>query len=81
MVKRLKCGLREKDVLALKAWARSNMNRNATAKELNRSSQNVDYKLGYIKAHTGLNPKNFTDLCKLLLEIRKEEASEKADET
>lgn len=81
MGKRMNNGLRAQDVEVLKAWAQNSMARKPTARDLYIAPSTLDYRLGQIKKHTGLNPKNFFDLHRLLAEIRKEEAREKTDET
>ena len=50
----------------LKSYARNDMSVNATAIELHYNRGNVKYHLTKIKKDTGLDPRKFYDLCKLL---------------
>lgn len=81
MAKRMNNGLRAQDVEVLKAWAQNSMARKPTAKDLYIAPSTLDYRLGQIKKHTGLNPKNFFDLHRLLKEIRDAEENAKTDGT
>ena len=48
------------------AYASTNMNASATAKKLFRDYNGVEYHINRIKEKTGLDPRNFFDLCKLV---------------
>lgn len=51
----------------IKAFARCDMNAARTAKETMYSHQNVDYHLRMVQIKTGLNPRCFFDLIRLLI--------------
>lgn len=48
------------------AYAKNGMRAGAAGKELFMAGQNVHHHLRKIKRDTGLNPKNFFDLCRLV---------------
>ena len=48
------------------AYAKNSMNARNAAKEMFTTSENLHYHLKQILAETGLNPKNFFDLCRLV---------------
>lgn len=54
------------DLEVLKAYMDANMVCTEAAKSLYMSSSNIDYHLNQIKHYSGLNPKNFYDLVKLM---------------
>ena len=76
-----KTKLRERDVELLKAWAGNNMNRRRTSEALFMAKSTLDYQIKRIWQRTGLDPRKFTDLVKLMMRIREEEERAKADTT
>lgn len=48
------------------AYAKNGMRAGAAGRDLFMTGQNVHHHLREIKADTGLNPKNFFDLCRLV---------------
>ena len=58
--------LRKIDYLIIKKMAENNLNMLATAKSVFMSIGGIESRLKIIKRITGLNPKNFYDLVKLL---------------
>ena len=76
-----KTKLRERDVELLKAWAGNNMNRRRTSEALSMAKSTMDYRIKRIWQRTGLDPRKFTDLIKLMMWIREEEAHEQTDRT
>ena len=48
------------------AYARNSMSAKDTGRELHAVDQDIHYHLRKIKEDTGLNPKNFFDLCRLV---------------
>ena len=48
------------------AYARNNMNISRVAEELHYHINTMQYRIAQIARTTGLNPKNFYDLCKLV---------------
>lgn len=58
--------LNEKDFHTILAFARNNMKVQATADELGKRRDTVGYRIVRIKAITGLDPRNFYDLIKLV---------------
>ena len=73
--------LKPQDIQTLKVWAGNSMSRKKTAAALYRAPTGLDYRLDSIKKRTGLNPKNFFDLNKLLMMIREQEEHEQTDRT
>ena len=53
----------------IKSYAGNDMSVNATAIELHYNRNNVKYHLTKIKKETGLDPRKFYDLCKLLFSV------------
>lgn len=58
--------LQERDRTLLRVWVQNNMSRGKTAKALYIAPTSLDYRLRCILRDTGLNPRNFHDLQKLL---------------
>lgn len=48
------------------AYAKNSMNARSAGKELFMTAENIHYRLKLIYWETGLNPKNFYDLCRLV---------------
>lgn len=55
-----------KEMMVLEKYAQCNMSVNKTAKELFYSSGTINYYFSCIREKTGLNPRNFHELCELL---------------
>ena len=55
------------DVEVLRGLALNNLKIKNTAEYLHRSRHTIDYHVRNIKKVTGLNPRNFYDMCKLLV--------------
>lgn len=60
--------MKDEDRALLQAFARNNMNLAYTGKEVYLHYNSVRYRLEKIHRETGLNPRNFYDLQKLLEE-------------
>lgn len=58
--------LNEKDFHTILAFARNNMKFQATADELGKRRDTVGYRIARINVITGLDPRNFYDLIKLV---------------
>lgn len=58
--------MKETDKLLLRAFAAHDMNATSTADALYMHRNSVLYRLGVIKRRTGLDPRKFYDLIKLL---------------
>ena len=58
--------LNEADVECLRTFAKNNMNESATAKEMYCHRNTVKYHIERIRHITGLDPKRFYDLVKLI---------------
>ena len=58
--------LNEKDFRTILAFARNNMKVQATADELGRNYDTIAWRIARINAITGLDPRNFYDLIKLV---------------
>ena len=52
------------------AFADCNMNAAETARKTYRSYNSIEYHIGIIRTITGLDPKNFYDLGKLVMMVR-----------
>lgn len=63
----------EREIEIIKALADNNMNVSKTAKKVFACRNTVEYQISKIHNYTGLNPKNFYDLCKLLQMVEKRE--------
>ena len=62
----------DKQKLCVLAYADNNMSLKATAEKLFYHYNTIDHHLKAVYSKTGLNPKNFYDLCKLLETIDRE---------
>jgi len=60
-----KC-IRAKEMMVLEKYAQCNMSVGKTAKALFYSPGTINYYFGVIREKTGLNPRNFHELCELL---------------
>ena len=64
--------LTEQDRAIIRELAEQSLNVSAAARELKLSPETVRWTIGRIARVTGLDPRNFYDLCELLEQIREE---------
>lgn len=78
MPRKRQTGLREADIPLLKAFAGNRMKIRATGRTLGLAPMTMWHRLESIERRTGLNPKRFADLIRLLMLIQ--EMEEKKNE-
>ena len=72
--------LKPKDIQVLRAWAGNGMSQKKTSQAMPIPSSTLIYRLSSIRQRTGLNPRNFFDLTRLLMMIQEQE-NEQTDGT